>query len=220
MYLGTRGDHFNGGALILDQHIVNEHKFEDTGNVRVELIVLAFTGKDNVEPFVTWSRWVTFGKDKYAEAGDPALIKVADDCAHGHYHRTIMEAVKEYEERVEAITHEKQDRETIRVRGENDGKTAASWLVDGNTPEPEAVLNRLIRGIFEGDPEILDALPSPRLGGEFAGEQTWEEICQEEVGHYGDDGEQDLLLVYEEAFGDGVQAEIHRMRDEYSSTIS
>lgn len=100
-------------------------------------------------------------------------------------------------------------------RGFNDGENAASWLIDGNTVAPYAALTRLIQGMEDGDPEIMDSLPHPRVGGEFADDPTWEQICQDEVEHYGDDGESELFAVYTEAFHEGVEAQIRKMHREY-----
>ena len=52
--------------------------------------------------------------------------------------------------------------ETIRRRGRIDGRAAGSWVIDGNTPDETCA--RILGGIEEGDPEILDALPELRLG--------------------------------------------------------
>jgi len=94
----------------------------------------------------------------------------------------------------------------MRERGREDGRNAASWMIDGNTPEPFMFLSKILTGIEEGDPEILDSLPEPRVGGEFADDPNWEQICQDVVGHYGDDGEEDLFAVYTESFHDGVHS--------------
>jgi hypothetical protein len=42
------------------------------------------------------------------------------------------------------------------------GKTAASWAFDGNTPKEE--YQRVLRGIEEGDPAVLDAAEPPAIG--------------------------------------------------------
>jgi hypothetical protein len=42
------------------------------------------------------------------------------------------------------------------------GKTAASWVFDGNTPNAE--YHRVLRGIEEGDPAVLDATEPPAIG--------------------------------------------------------
>ena len=45
--------------------------------------------------------------------------------------------------------------------GRDAGKTAASWMFDGNTPED--AYRAVLRGIDDGDPAILDAHPAPGL---------------------------------------------------------
>jgi hypothetical protein len=42
------------------------------------------------------------------------------------------------------------------------GKAAASWVFDGNTPED--AYQRVLRGIEEGDPAVLDPIEPPAIG--------------------------------------------------------
>jgi hypothetical protein len=46
--------------------------------------------------------------------------------------------------------------------GRDAGKAAASWVFDGNTPREE--YQRVLRGIEEGDPAVLDATEPPAIG--------------------------------------------------------
>ena len=46
--------------------------------------------------------------------------------------------------------------------GRDAGKAAASWVFDGNTPEE--AYQRVLRGIEEGDPAVLDATEPPAIG--------------------------------------------------------
>lgn len=46
--------------------------------------------------------------------------------------------------------------------GRDAGKAAASWVFDGNTSEE--TYQRVLRGIEEGDPAVLDATEPPALG--------------------------------------------------------
>ena len=46
--------------------------------------------------------------------------------------------------------------------GRTAGKTAASRVFDGNTPREE--YRRILRGIEEGDPAVLDAAEPPAIG--------------------------------------------------------
>jgi len=48
--------------------------------------------------------------------------------------------------------------------GRNAGTTAATWAFDGSTPEE--AYQRVLRGIEEGDPAVLDALEPPAIGPE------------------------------------------------------
>lgn len=43
--------------------------------------------------------------------------------------------------------------------GRTAGKAAAAWVFDGNTPEQ--AYRRVLRGIEEGDPAVLDAIEPP-----------------------------------------------------------
>jgi len=88
------------------------------------------------------------------------------------------------------------------------GLAAGSWVVDGNTSE--ATARRLLEGIEDGDPEILDGLPSAPLSGEFADDLTprdvldWYELGED------DDGADDVLAAFEEGFARGVIDEVTR----------
>jgi len=109
--------------------------------------------------------------------------------------------------------------EAMRQRGFSDGENAASWLIDGNTPDPFMFLSRLLTGMEEGDPEVMDSLPHPRVSGEWADDPTWEQICQDELRRYGtpdDDSEEAMFAVYTEAFHEGVEAQIRKMYNDYS----
>ena len=46
--------------------------------------------------------------------------------------------------------------------GREAGKTAAGWVFDGNTPEE--AYQRVLRGIEEGDPAVLDTFEPPAIG--------------------------------------------------------
>ena len=54
------------------------------------------------------------------------------------------------------------------------GKAAGSWITDGNTDT--ATYRWILKGIEEGDPEVMDLQPSP-LSGEWAGESIPEIIA-------------------------------------------
>ncbi len=54
--------------------------------------------------------------------------------------------------------------------GRTAGENAASWVFDGNTARE--TYERVLRGIENGDPEILDAFRTPSLSGEYADDPT------------------------------------------------
>ena len=105
--------------------------------------------------------------------------------------------------------------EIIERRGTSDGEGAAAWLVDGNTNNPYAVLKRIIDGIEDGDPEIMDKLPSPTYSGEMADEPTWEKILRDEGiamdTEQDPTGRRDLQDAYDAAFQQGVESKIREM---------
>jgi hypothetical protein len=51
--------------------------------------------------------------------------------------------------------------------GADAGRAAASWVFDGNTDR--ATYARVLAGIEDGDPEVMDAYREPDLSGEFSG---------------------------------------------------
>jgi hypothetical protein len=64
-----------------------------------------------------------------------------------------------------------------RERGKSDGEAAASWVGDGNT-DP-VTWARLLAGMRDGDPAILDSLPAPDLSGQWAGSLTGPELVRD-----------------------------------------
>ena len=80
------------------------------------------------------------------------------------------------------------------------GKSAGSWVTDGNTSVRE--YRAILAGIESGDPEVMDMEPSP-LSGEWAGESIPEII--EGYADMPDDGvEQDAACTeYEQGFSQG-----------------
>jgi hypothetical protein len=98
------------------------------------------------------------------------------------------------------------ERDRIEARGYSDGHAAATWF---EIPDEETA-RRILAGIDEGDPEILDAFPAPRLGGEFADDPTWSDVLGEESCEDSDDGRPELLGVYEYAFACASEREIVR----------
>lgn len=112
---------------------------------------------------------------------------------------------------------EKVEEEIIERRAVEDGKNAAEWWMssDMDVTQAEAILKQ----INDGDPEIMDRLPSPRLGGEFADEPSWESILRDESIHYDsemdDDGRQDLQDLYHTKFTEASQDKIVFALDDF-----
>lgn len=91
--------------------------------------------------------------------------------------------------------------------GEDRGKAAASWILDGNSSEADA--QRLLKGMQDGDPEILDQLPTFQFG-EWAGDSINEVLddvspAGRSAEDIGDDERDELLDSYIDGFGMGVQ---------------
>ena len=88
------------------------------------------------------------------------------------------------------------------------GVAAGSWLLDGNSTEDAA--RRLLDGIEDGDPEILDALPSSPLSGEWADGLLPRDVLAE----YGLDEQHEaadeVLSAFEAGYDRGVTDEATR----------
>jgi hypothetical protein len=85
--------------------------------------------------------------------------------------------------------------------GTEAGQARASWVFDGNTDAETYA--RVLQGIEDGDPEIMDALSVSPLSGEWAGESMTEIL--------GDDYTDEDADEYEQAFQDVYWAEIERV---------
>ncbi len=94
--------------------------------------------------------------------------------------------------------------------GAEHGKAAASWYFDGNTDR--ATYARVLQGLDEGDPAILDSLPSSPLSGEWADEPTPRSVLDAiGVTEDEDDARDDYLSAYEDAFSQASQDEVERV---------
>lgn len=106
--------------------------------------------------------------------------------------------------------------EKMRAAGATHGKSRASWYFDGNTT-PDAYA-RVLRGIEDDDPEVLDTFPDAPLSGEWADEPTPASVFRDvldldlhaEASFWGRDATDALLDAYEQAFSEAVHAEIER----------
>ena len=83
------------------------------------------------------------------------------------------------------------------------GKAASSWLLDGNSTE--AAARALLDGIRDGDPEIMNQLPSNPLSGEWAGGTTQSGILEELEVDEDDDWADEVIDAYEDGFSTGAQ---------------
>lgn len=83
------------------------------------------------------------------------------------------------------------------------GKARGSWVIDGNTDSGTA--RAILRGIEDGDPEVMDMQPAP-LSGEWAGESI-----PELSDLFGIDlGDDDNATDFETGYGEGYWAEVER----------
>lgn len=97
---------------------------------------------------------------------------------------------------------------SARRQGIADGKGVGSWVIDGNTSEETA--RRILQGLEDGDPEIIDGLPSGPLSGEWADGLLPRDV----LGWYGlledDDEADDVLRAYEDGWSEGMVDEVER----------
>lgn len=98
--------------------------------------------------------------------------------------------------------------EAARSLGEQHGRNAGSWVVDGNTDDES--MRSLLQGIEDGDPAVMDELPSAPLSGEWAGDPTPASVFAELDMSGDEDYAGEILTVYEEAFSDAVTDEVVR----------
>lgn len=84
------------------------------------------------------------------------------------------------------------------ARGEEDGEAAASWYFDGNTTLE--TYERVLEGIENGDPEILDTIPGCPLSGEWADGTTPADVLSALGVPEEDDAEDDYLRAYEDGY--------------------
>lgn len=88
--------------------------------------------------------------------------------------------------------------------GKERGLAAATWLLDGNSTRRQATV--LLVGLLDGDPMVIDTLPSNPLSGEWAGDPTPMDIIAEVAPDLEDpEYQQAIIEDYENGFNDGVQ---------------
>lgn len=111
----------------------------------------------------------------------------------------------------------KQAKADARKAGEDAGRAAASWYFDGNTDEQ--TYRRVLKGLDDGDPEVLDGLPYLDLSGQWADGPTMASVL-EDIGcdvDGDDDAAEDIVNKYQSAYDAAVVAEVERMAREHLS---
>jgi len=71
------------------------------------------------------------------------------------------------------------------AKAQENGKAAASWVFDGNTPA--STYRDVLKGIREGDPAVLDRFREPSLSGEYADDYS-EDQLMDDIGWVPHDG--------------------------------
>lgn len=100
--------------------------------------------------------------------------------------------------------------------GAQHGKNAASWV---EIDETNAA--RILAGMDDCDPEVMDSLPAADLSGQWAGDMTGPDLVRECIGHdedrhprlserIMDEAFSDICDRYSDAFHDAVEAEVAR----------
>jgi hypothetical protein len=156
------------------------------------------TDPQTLDEAVAFARSLMAGDDATYKAGyslENAAIAVAE--VFGFEREAI-------EERLSAETLE----ETARQLGRDEGTARASWYFDGSTTRE--TYQRVLQGIEEGDPEILDDFPGSPLSGEWAGDPLPNDVLASLDVDPDDAAVDDLLTAYEQGFTDAVAEEIER----------
>ena len=86
--------------------------------------------------------------------------------------------------------------------GNEDGVAKASWLLDGNSSDEQAWF--LLKGIKDGDLEVLDQLPGSPLSGEYSGEKVPKDVLDELGLDEDHQDAEDAITAYEDGFSSGV----------------
>jgi hypothetical protein len=102
-----------------------------------------------------------------------------------------------------------------RKMGAEHGQNAASWYFDGNTTDE--TYRRVLKGIEEGDPEILDTFPSSPLSGEWADDPTPTTLFRDlgldahAEATFNPEAFDEVCSAYEDGFYEAVSHEIERV---------
>jgi hypothetical protein len=91
------------------------------------------------------------------------------------------------------------------------GKSGADYVLDGNTDR--GLYHKLLLGIMDGDPAVLDQFPGPDLSGEWADETSASDVLDAatEGAPVNDETRTDILDAYEDAWRSACVAEIERV---------
>src|SRR5262245_6049696 len=128
----------------------------------------------------------TYQRDKWREAWERANRDadpngVGFTTSVGHYeHARMYEHIHALLEliQVKAIIELQIEAAKVRARfearGLGDGTAAGTATWDRDV-HPETARKFLI-GVRDGDPEMMDEIPSPNVSGEWAGDDTWTDI--------------------------------------------
>lgn len=84
--------------------------------------------------------------------------------------------------------------------GKKAGAASASWFFDGNTTKE--TYRRVLRGIDDGDPEILDRFPVLDLSGQWGGGTTDRDVLDDigvDEDEYTAEAEDALINAYRDA---------------------
>ena len=97
--------------------------------------------------------------------------------------------------------------------GAHAGKSAASWAFDGGTDD--ATYRKVLAGLRDGDPAVLDSFRTPDLSGEWSGDPTQDTLAAE-YGVSEDDKRAEWLVdelgtVWMDAAGEAFWSEIERV---------
>jgi hypothetical protein len=103
--------------------------------------------------------------------------------------------------------------------GREAGRTAASWIIDGNATDGHYA--RLLRMMDDGDPALSDYLPTrPNLSGEWDSDLTPIGLYEETTGLVHSDEEQAAGLGYETLVGSLVDALANAWEEGASETFA
>ena len=86
--------------------------------------------------------------------------------------------------------------------GREHGVSAAGWFFDGNTDA--LVYERTLKGLKDGDPEVLDSLPDSPLSGEWADSFSLVDLARELEVEQDDDSFDDYCTAYEDGYSQAV----------------